>query len=82
MIKNQKSNYKFDSRKKFREQQTAENQGVAFRTKWTGILDRLGKMDRTGGVREWRGFGGAISGIPRDAKLPEIEPKPRALDFN
>lgn len=39
-------------------------------------------MDRTGGVREWRGFGGAISGIPRDAKLPEIEPKPRALDFN
>lgn len=58
------------------------SQGVAFRTKWTGILDRLGKMDRTGGVREWRGFGGAISGIPRDAKLPEIEPKPRALDFN
>lgn len=37
-----------------------------------------------GGERglEQRGFRGAISGIPRDAELPEIEQKPHALDFN
>lgn len=39
-----------------------------------------GRESLVDGIREgWekrRGFGGAISGIPRDAELPEIEPKP------